>query len=241
VAEANSEASKICAQCGREFIPWKPKRGPRPSKCGECYPPERRAFLMRWHRGEHQALKTCAKCGSEFERRRFKRPLCSACLSAEQEQWRRRYNAAAWKAERGEKSPCAECGAPIGKPHYRRFCSDECGLAANRRMSTASRRARIVKADRESFDPLEILNRDAWTCYLCGKHTPPALRGQKVADAPELDHIIPLSKGGSHTRANVACACRACNIAKSDSMPLGRRRPCVPTARRFRSLLATRR
>jgi 5-methylcytosine-specific restriction endonuclease McrA len=31
-----------------------------------------------------------------------------------------------------------------------------------------------------------------------------------------VDHIIPLSKGGDDTRANVQLACWGCNSAKSD-------------------------
>lgn len=34
--------------------------------------------------------------------------------------------------------------------------------------------------------------------------------------APELEHIIPLSRGGLHTFSNVACSCRKCNHAKGD-------------------------
>jgi 5-methylcytosine-specific restriction endonuclease McrA len=31
--------------------------------------------------------------------------------------------------------------------------------------------------------------------------------------APTLDHIVPLSKGGSHTYDNLQCACFRCNCA----------------------------
>lgn len=32
--------------------------------------------------------------------------------------------------------------------------------------------------------------------------------------APEVDHIVPLARGGSHTWDNVACACRKRNQSK---------------------------
>ncbi|WP_413247018.1 HNH endonuclease [Sphingomonas sp. 1P06PA] len=61
-----------------------------------------------------------------------------------------------------------------------------------------------------------MFERDGWRCHLCHRSTPKRLRGSYKPSAPELDHIVPLAKGGSHTRANTACACRQCNGAKSD-------------------------
>ncbi len=37
----------------------------------------------------------------------------------------------------------------------------------------------------------------------------------------ELDHIIPLSKGGPHTYSNVQTLCRKCNAEKSDRLESG--------------------
>lgn len=37
--------------------------------------------------------------------------------------------------------------------------------------------------------------------------------------AMTLDHIIPLSKGGSHTADNLQCAHFMCNSKKGDAMP----------------------
>lgn len=84
-------------------------------------------------------------------------------------------------------------------------------------------RAFIRGATAEKFDPLEIFDRDGWRCGLCGTSTPKSKRGTYDAKAPELDHIIPISAGGPHTRMNVQCACRACNMAKG-SKPLGQLR-----------------
>ncbi|MDB4875733.1 MAG: hypothetical protein JWM41_2179 [Gemmatimonadetes bacterium] len=35
-----------------------------------------------------------------------------------------------------------------------------------------------------------------------------------------MDHVIPISRGGSHTRENVVPACRSCNSKKGDLMLL---------------------
>lgn len=121
--------------------------------------------------------------------------------------------------------PCAVCGIETVK---RMFCSRVCrqrGDASkmNRRKGSSARRARFRAALIERFDPLEILDRDGWRCHICGIKTPKALRGTYEPRAPELDHIIPLSAGGDHSRLNTACCCRSCNIKKSDK-PLGQLR-----------------
>jgi 5-methylcytosine-specific restriction endonuclease McrA len=61
---------------------------------------------------------------------------------------------------------------------------------------------------------LRVAVRDGWRCQMCGVATPRSLRGTYEGNAPELDHIIPLSRGGGHTMGNVQCACRRCNGLK---------------------------
>lgn len=36
---------------------------------------------------------------------------------------------------------------------------------------------------------------------------------------PEIDHLLPISRGGTHTMDNLTLACRACNAGKSDKTP----------------------
>jgi len=88
-----------------------------------------------------------------------------------------------------------------------------------RRKHKSVRRARIRGGKQlESFDPFEVFDRDNWHCKTCGVRTPKNKRGSFDDDAPELDHITPLSKGGVHTRANTQCLCRKCNGTKSDAV-----------------------
>lgn len=92
------------------------------------------------------------------------------------------------------------------------------GYQATKRKAKAWRRAVERGCEAERFDPFEIFERDKWRCHLCGCKTLQSLRGTSQDRAPELDHIIPLSKGGQHTRANTACSCRKCNGAKGDRL-----------------------
>ena len=49
-----------------------------------------------------------------------------------------------------------------------------------------------------------VFARDGNRCQYCGR------------SAECLDHVIPRSKGGTHTWENVVACCRACNVRKAD-------------------------
>jgi len=51
-----------------------------------------------------------------------------------------------------------------------------------------------------------ILERDNHKCVYCGTKKEPF----------QLDHIIPQSKGGLDNTNNLVCACKTCNLKKSD-------------------------
>lgn len=57
----------------------------------------------------------------------------------------------------------------------------------------------------------EIYERDGWVCQLCHKKVNNRLKHPNPF-SPSLDHIIPLSKGGPHSRANVHLAHLRCNL-----------------------------
>ena len=84
---------------------------------------------------------------------------------------------------------------------------------ARRKRDKAKRRAAKKSADAETFDDVEIYDRDGWTCQLCQQRIP---RDVHYLDpmAPTIDHIVPLARGGAHVRANVQAAHRSCNTAK---------------------------
>ncbi|MES5423718.1 HNH endonuclease [Lacticaseibacillus paracasei] len=51
-----------------------------------------------------------------------------------------------------------------------------------------------------------VFERDAYTCVYCGR----------IGGKLEIDHIIPISHGGTNEMANLATACRRCNRQKRD-------------------------
>jgi 5-methylcytosine-specific restriction endonuclease McrA len=66
----------------------------------------------------------------------------------------------------------------------------------------------------ESFSSKEVFDRDGYVCQLCGKKTRPDFKNTSHPLYPNLDHIVPLSLGGGHTRMNTQCLCHQCNIEK---------------------------
>lgn len=94
-------------------------------------------------------------------------------------------------------------------------CSVERLVKLKRESGNSNRaRARRRGLKVERFDEKAILERDRWTCQLCGIKTPKRLRNTYNPRAPEVDHIVTLAQGGHHTPDNVQCACRACNSKK---------------------------
>lgn len=125
--------------------------------------------------------------------------------------------------------PCRCCGNPVGvsASARRRYCSKDCArnapeAIAAKKAHKALRRARMRGAVRcAPINPIAVFVAAGWKCQLCGKPTPQRLRGSYHKRAPELDHIKPLSKGGTHTWDNVQCLCRECNGWKSDRTVAG--------------------
>ena len=63
------------------------------------------------------------------------------------------------------------------------------------------------KLDRRKWAKVRkaVLNRDGWRCRMCGK-----------AGRLEVDHVIPLEKGGAeYDPANLRALCRGCHILKT--------------------------
>lgn len=124
---------------------------------------------------------------------------------------------------------CRACGVMFCRlpGTWARSCGPECAqslrLQASKknRMRPCSRAAKALRAARkrnaragDSFDPLDTLARDGWRCQLCGVRTPKSKRGSCADDAPEVDHVIPLARGGVHALWNTQCLCRRCNSRK---------------------------
>lgn len=80
----------------------------------------------------------------------------------------------------------------------------------NSKNTQGRRHARIQSRPVESIDPMEVYRANDGICGLCGKPV--------SEKAFEIDHIVPIAKGGGHVRINVHIAHRACNKKKGASL-----------------------
>jgi hypothetical protein len=111
---------------------------------------------------------------------------------------------------------CKHCGK-LHQPEYgdkrTEFCSARCSRA-DQSGKNNKKRAEKFGVGYEPVNPLKVFMRDGWKCQLCHRRLKKEDRGTIKKRAPELDHIIPLSKGGDHSYINTQCACRQCNSDK---------------------------
>lgn len=209
---------RICEGCGRTF---NPKRSDRLRFCSvDC------AFsnLSKWktptprYACYPRTPKRCVGCAS-FLFKKFIR-YCDQCRAQRE-----------YKPKGKLTKSCVSCGISVtGRSSMLRckHCARERQkfLHKSSGKKAAARLARKVQqraVSVEVVNPLIVLERDKWRCQLCGVGTPKRLRGSYNDRAPEVDHIVPLSKGGEHSYCNVQCACRRCNLLKLDR-PYGQMR-----------------
>lgn len=94
----------------------------------------------------------------------------------------------------------------------RKWRQENPGLNAEKeRRRRARKRSRV--GDLNAVKAFYTFVRDArrLRCYWCHKWVPKADR--------QVDHIIPLVRGGEHAAANLCCACSHCNISKGAKLP----------------------
>lgn len=113
---------------------------------------------------------------------------------------------------------CRECSAPYKGYQSSVFCNAKCSNRYHNRIRRKKERARLRQAKVESVDPIVVFTRHGWTCACCDTCTPRHLLGKHKPDSPELDHIVPLSRGGAHSYANTQLLCRLCNSLKSNNI-----------------------
>lgn len=63
-----------------------------------------------------------------------------------------------------------------------------------------------------------VMERDGYACVYCGEQSSAAQEDSRKA-VLSVDHIKPVTRGGSAAVENLACSCRKCNAEKNDRTP----------------------
>ncbi|GAG45546.1 unnamed protein product [marine sediment metagenome] len=85
------------------------------------------------------------------------------------------------------------------------------------REKSRKRRALKYKTQIEPINEKVVYLRDGWTCQHCKKRVNKKFKWPHPMSR-SLDHIIPLSQGGTHTYGNIQVAHLGCNLIKNNNL-----------------------
>lgn len=164
---------------------------------------------------EDPVTRNCLQCSASFSSTNPRQVTCSKRCSVRRsftaQEQRRAAQRRASALPSGLRA-CSRCSADFEPRHLSTlYCS---GCQRLRKSGNARSRARLYGVRYERVNTAAVFIRDEWVCQLCGSATLKAERGTWHPLAPEIDHIIPMSRGGPHTFDNVQCVHRQCNEAK---------------------------
>ena len=163
----------------------------------------------------------CKKCGEDKELSEFyndkskpsgKKPRCKPCdLLSRDKKKRREYENRYWSdpVKKEEKKARVKRINLENKEKYaqkrREYLKTDAGRAMYRKQ-TQKRYALKKGAFVEDVNPIELFAEQGGVCYLC--------KVQFKFKEMELDHVMPLARGGKHKKSNCKMACRHCNRSK---------------------------
>lgn len=231
-----TQVAAVVDQAGFEYVSgYSATKKPITVRCRQCG----RTFDRQYHifsevvKGTWQCANECPLC--RLDKQQAERDQKEANRKAEQE--RDAQERAQRKAEQLSRQVsdqlirrlatrvCKNCGKEfcieLSDYNSEIYCSEQC---QKRNHDRIKRDKRIRRMKAREIDPditLEkLFNRDSGICYLCGNKCNwedwQTIDGQFVAGEsyPSVDHVKPISKGGTHTWNNIKLACRHCNTIK---------------------------
>lgn len=131
------------------------------------------------------------------------------------------------KQQRLNNRVCNECGQVYNAEHInQKYCSIKCARRHENRMKEITRRKHIRLNGKVNWDISldKLIKRDNNTCHICGGRCNyndyEAIGDNFIVgkDYPSIDHVIPVSKGGTHTWDNIKLAHHYCNTIKNNKM-----------------------
>ena len=168
-------------------------------------PEKKRKYAKEWADKNRDKIRAYNK--KSREKHREKRN--AECLEyAKNHREELRENAKRYRIENPEKiKKYKEAHREENKKHFRKYYHANKEKCAD---ISRAKRARKRSATIYPVKALDVFVRDKWVCGICHNRINKELKYPDPMSA-SLDHIVPLSKGGSHTYENVQVAHLSCN------------------------------
>jgi hypothetical protein len=157
----------------------------------------------------------CVDCGVGLERKGPREPVrCAACV-VKRKRERQRADYAAHRTKRLAAQAARRARDPESARQRGRGQWAKASSEYKRRVNAGRNARRVCAAVVERYDPRSVFERDGWVCYLCGFTIDESLRFPDPLSA-SIDHLEPLSRGGSDALDNVGATHLRCNMAKGN-------------------------
>ena len=230
-----SQVADYVSRSGFDYVGgYQSQKKPITVRCRQCG----RTFERQFHIFRDVATGTW-QCGNEC-------PLCRKDAQQQRERERqvqKEHEAQKKAQQRAERSSrtvsdelakrlaihvCKNCGKEFCQMvtgyNSHLYCSEACQKRWFNRKANEKRYRKLMARQHDPDITLDkLFKRDGGICYLCGREcdwTDGEQRdGTFVAgdNYPSIDHVVPVSKGGTHTWNNIKLACRRCNLMKRDT------------------------
>ena len=174
------------------------------SKCGESKPLEDYHVRKDSKDGRVGQCRSCVKVKSDTWYQANKdRHLTNSKQNYKENKKRKAVTGAIWQKANKESRAASSAAYRIRHPDRAHAWARENPEKHNEKRRKY--RARKVNNGVKLVIDTEIATIAAMSCTACG-----------IAGPSEVDHIIPLARGGSHTIGNLMPLCKSCNSSKRD-------------------------
>ena len=206
--------TRRCAGCRLDLprAAWGSTRWKVGGRCNACRAIEhRQTYVVKL--GGDDSSRNCQWCGESYcpRERRVSFFCCRECKDAD----RNAGMAAARLAAKPMNRICLQCGDPMSASMRSdaKFCSARCNETAHALQRKL--RARGGYRDEPGYVRVQIAERDKWRCGICRKPVDQRLRHPSPF-AGSLDHVVPVSQGGTSDPGNLRLTHLVCNLRRSD-------------------------
>lgn len=217
----------ICKNCEKEFRPKMPDRTTFCSReCAYEYRSAHKNPKKSKAKEPTAYSKQCAFCGTSFETTYKNQIYCSSkcrdMVTSSKQKTKKRDEFAPTSIA------CQNCGKTFATTFMgsKLYCSDECKRNHANHYRDIYRRHKLKENGTIQWDITlkKLIKRDKNICHICGgecdiKDYKLNEQGSFVVGGmyPSIDHVQPVSKGGTHTWDNVKLAHHHCNTVKSNN------------------------